>query len=124
MTSETVRPIPPPDYPRGCPGADESGIRKLTGVVIIIMAPDGRVVCSETDVHQGGVPEGYTLTQAQEERAKRAAWRKVIYATCNPDMARIIVDCIPIYQLRSRLHTLGWRVHVESIEADVDTLQP
>jgi hypothetical protein len=59
------------------------------GVVVVLIAPDGRMVVSVSDFNRSGYG-GFTLQEAQTMRAKEALARTAIRAFCNDDLADVI----------------------------------
>ena len=79
----------------------------VTGAVCIITDPEGHVFATAVDTDQGA-PAGLSVTDAQKDRAGRAAWRAALFAGCNADMARA-VQCFSLPAFSNRLVAMGWK---------------
>ena len=82
------------------------------GVTVLVIAdhrPIGVGSCFEN-----GHPGGYTLREAQEHRARNAAWWEVFDRTCRTEVANVINQGgIAFDVLRDKLKDQhGWREHV------------
>lgn len=78
------------------------------GVMVIVTAPDGRVIAHAADFHRDR-PGGYKLREAQVYRAKRAAARATVDAYCSPVILEALgeyeIDLI-VHKLRDKGHTM------------------
>ena len=91
----------------------------VQGVVALLIAPDGHVVCDATDFDRDGYG-GVLIRDAQESRARRRLCDAAIKEFSAPAMARIITD----YQMQVIVHEMcrqgGYRIHLIHIGHDVE----
>lgn len=62
---------------------------KPTGVVAVLLFPDGRSLCSASDFDTSGYG-GFTLHESQEHRAKAAIAREVVGKLCSDDVVKAL----------------------------------
>lgn len=87
----------------------------LTGMLVVVSSPKS-VAASAADFdlnHQGG----FTIADAQERRARSAAWRKVYCEFCYHDIGEAIcASALGFESIRTELLKRGWSEHSTAVE--------
>ena len=88
----------------------------MSGVVVVITMPAGHVAAVGADFDDSS-PAGYTLVDAQEQRARKNAWHTVMREFCHSDIAAAICDHggLALDRVTKRLHVTGWKEHVKRV---------
>ena len=93
--------------------ADQDKAAVPAGVTVLVTDSHGRQIGVGSDFERQG-PGGFTLKEAQEMRAKNAAWWDAFARTCRSEVANVINQ--GGYSMESLRHKLkdqhGWREHV------------
>lgn len=82
------------------------------GVTAVLTNSRGQVVADAT-CFERGFPAGFTLVEAQRQRAHLAACRNYIFGACNEDLAAEIIKGYPGAEglVNSLLSNHGFRLH-------------
>ena len=87
----------------------------MTGTMIVIVTKSGNVAASEADFDMSA-PAGYSVSDAQERRAKDRAWRRVMMEFCHSDIGEAISG-LALDIVRRNLRAAGWKEHAASVTA-------
>ncbi len=87
----------------------------LTGMLVVVSSPKG-VAASAADFDRSH-PGGFTLGDAQERRARSAAWRKVYREFCYGGIGEAIcTSALGFKSIRTELLKTGWTEHATAVE--------
>lgn len=87
-----------------------------TGVVAVLLGPDGRVIANAADFKLD-TPGGYSLREAQQYRCLRALAIAVVDACASP-MLRDAIDLYTAERIVAKLVNNGCKVHCIDVGGD------
>ena len=87
----------------------------LTGMLEVVSSPKG-VAASAADFDRSH-PGGFTLSDAQQRRARSAAWREVYREFCYGGIGEAIcASPLGFDSIRTELLKTGWTEHATAVE--------